>query len=264
MTAEHEPPLHANRYAIERLDAANAEGLAAFVAVHEEAARGSGSAGSGSGGPANYVAGAAAALMAAAGSIWRGARASPAGGLPSSGRTWPVGQRPPAHAGYLHARCVRSGATPGQVWAGRRITRASVSRRRAASGYGSTAGTVNDANYAPSTNAGVRPRGFSPRGVTLTAAAGLGEVAGGGRRQSARAGGSAGERTALQWPSDDETRLRGLDTAGGRRAGRYVVAAGRTARSAYAGSGFANGPLQARILAGTFAGRPLAYDIDHP
>ena len=38
MTAEHEPPSHANRYAIERLDAADAVSLAAFVAIHEEAA----------------------------------------------------------------------------------------------------------------------------------------------------------------------------------------------------------------------------------
>ena len=108
MTAEHEPPLHANRYAIERLDAADVESLAAFVAIHEEAATWLWERGIKQWRPGEFTAQPLRRILDSGGEVYLARRDGvPAGGFTLQWEDVSVwGEQPPI-AGYLHALCVR-------------------------------------------------------------------------------------------------------------------------------------------------------------
>lgn len=137
MSLAREPLPHAAAYTIERLDAADGEGLAAFVAVHEEAATWLWERGVRQWRPGEFIIQEALDLLASGGEVYLARRdGAPAGGFTlqwEDAAVW--GERSP-DAGYLHALCVRrdaSGLGLGAAlldYAGERVATAGRARLR--------------------------------------------------------------------------------------------------------------------------------------
>ncbi|HEU0027906.1 MAG TPA: GNAT family N-acetyltransferase [Ktedonobacterales bacterium] len=95
-------------HTIERLDAADSDGLAAFLAIHEEAATWLWERGIRQWRPGEFSATALQGVLAGGGEVYLARRdGAPAGGFTLQWEDVEVwGERPP-DAGYLHALCVR-------------------------------------------------------------------------------------------------------------------------------------------------------------
>lgn len=96
-------------YAVARVDAADLEGLAAFVAIHEEAAAWLWERGIRQWRPGEFTRESLARMLAAGGEVYlaRAATGVPAGGFTLQWEDEEVWERQPPIAGYVHALCVR-------------------------------------------------------------------------------------------------------------------------------------------------------------